>query len=97
MHSKVRNRLAHETVRLLMCVHRNLMRLDPIGPVSDDDLDFLESAMVAAVACDESGGGAEFADAGGDADSVMHLTESNDNDDDDDVGESYDDSGGDDG
>jgi hypothetical protein len=80
-----------------MCVHRNLMLLEPIGPVSDDDLDFLESAMVAAIACDESGGGAELADAGSDADSVMYLAESNDNDDDDGVVESYDDSGGGDG
>jgi hypothetical protein len=92
----VRNRLAHETVRQLMFVHCNLKLLEPNGPVGDDDLDFLESAMVAAVACDASGGRTEVADAGDDADSVIHLSEGDDNDDDDGVGESYDDSGGDD-
>jgi hypothetical protein len=56
-----------------MFLHRNLKLLEPNGPVGDDDLDFLESAMVAAVTCDESGGRAELADAGCDADGVMHL------------------------
>jgi hypothetical protein len=79
-----------------MFVNCNLKLLEPNGPVVDDDLDFLECAMVAAVACEESGGRAELADAGGGADSVMHLAECDDNDDDDGVGESYDDSGGDD-
>jgi hAT family C-terminal dimerisation region len=55
IHSKVRNRLAHETVRQLMFVHCNPKLLEPNGPVGDDDLDFLESAMVAAVTCDGSG------------------------------------------
>jgi hAT family C-terminal dimerisation region len=96
IHAKARNRLAHEAVRQLMFVLCNVKLLEPNEPVGDDDLDFLESAMVAAVACDESVGEAELADAGGDADSVMHLAEGDNNDDDDGVGEIYDDSGGDD-
>jgi hypothetical protein len=80
----------------MMCVLCNVKLLEPNGPVVDDDLDFLESAMVAAVAGEESGGRAELADAGGGADSVMHLAEGDGNNDDDVVGESYDDSGGDD-
>jgi hypothetical protein len=70
-----------------MFLHSNLKLLEPNGPVGDDDLDFLESAMVAAVTCDESGGRAELADAGCDADGVMHLAEGDDSDDDDGVGE----------
>jgi hypothetical protein len=38
-----------------MFVHCNLLFLEPIGPIDDDDLDFLKSAMVEAVTCDESG------------------------------------------
>jgi hypothetical protein len=55
IHSAVRNRLAHETVRELMFVHWNLKLLEPDGPVGDDDLGFLESAMVAAITCNETG------------------------------------------
>jgi hypothetical protein len=64
----VRNRLAHESVRQMTVVHCNLKLLEPNVPVGDDDLDFLESATVAAVTCDESSGGMELADAGYDAD-----------------------------
>jgi hAT family C-terminal dimerisation region len=42
IHSKVRNPLAHKTVRQLMFVHCNLELSGPNGPVGDDDLDFLE-------------------------------------------------------
>jgi hypothetical protein len=45
IHSKVRNRLAHGNVRQLMFVHCNLRPLESMGPIVDDDLDFLESAM----------------------------------------------------
>jgi hAT family C-terminal dimerisation region len=55
IHSKVRNRLAHENMCQLMFVHCNLKLPGLTGPVSDNDLDFLESAMVAAVTSDESG------------------------------------------
>jgi hAT family C-terminal dimerisation region len=55
IHSKVQNRLAHETVRQLMFMYYNLKVLEPSGSVGDDDLDFLESAMAAAVTYDESG------------------------------------------
>jgi hypothetical protein len=77
-----------------MFVHCNLGHLEPNSPVGDDGLDFPESAIVAVVTRDESGGGTELADAGCDADSVLHLAENDDNDDDDGVGESDDDSGG---
>jgi hAT family C-terminal dimerisation region len=94
IHSKVRNWLAHKTMRPLIFVHCNLNILSRTG--GDEDLDFLESSMVAAVTCDESGDGSELADAGCDAESVMHLAEDDDNDDDDGIGESEDDSGRDD-
>jgi hypothetical protein len=42
-------------MRQLAFVHCNLMFLEPIGTIDDDDLDFLGSAMVEAVTCDESG------------------------------------------
>jgi hypothetical protein len=54
IHLEVRNRLAHEAVGLLMFLHCNLKLSDPTCPVGENDLDFLESAMVAAVICDES-------------------------------------------
>jgi hypothetical protein len=57
----VRNRLAHETVRQLMLAHFYLKLLKPNGPVGDDDLGVLESAMVAAITCDESGSPARAA------------------------------------
>jgi hypothetical protein len=48
-----------------------------------NDIDFLESAMLADATYDESGGGTELSDAGCDADSVMHLAEGDDHDDND--------------
>jgi hypothetical protein len=45
---KVRNRLAHETVRQLMFALYNLNLLEPNVPVCDDDLGLLESAKVVA-------------------------------------------------
>jgi hypothetical protein len=47
--------MAHETVRQLMFALYNLKFPEPNGPVGDDDLGLLESAMVVAVTCDESG------------------------------------------
>jgi hypothetical protein len=54
IHSKVRNRPAHDTVRQLMFLHCNPKLLEPNGPVGDD-LGILESAMLATVTSDESG------------------------------------------
>jgi NADH-ubiquinone/plastoquinone oxidoreductase chain 6 len=54
-HSKGRDWLAHETVRQLMLTHCNLKLLKPNGLVGEGDLDFLKSAIVVAVTCDESG------------------------------------------
>jgi hypothetical protein len=81
IHSKVRNRLAYETVRLMMFVQCNLKLPEPNRPVGDDDLDFLESAMQSAATRR-----VRLAAAGCDADSVMHLVEGEDKDDDDGVG-----------